>query len=173
MPKMQIIFMKSENNEVYETSAILAARVLEYENSSPKCIIELPIEIYDTIKKYDKCEIFYFDKLFFVGQITSFFFEGSKLEVEFETDSYKNDNSQTEALDIITKFRNENPDLIVSMNKIQITRNGEKREESMLCPKDLPIDITNEIFHGSLKINESKHNKISQVSLEILASWVS
>jgi hypothetical protein len=176
MPKMKLIFKKDDTDEVYTTTDIKNARSVEKEGSLPECVVGLPIEVYDIIKTYDTCDVFYFGKHFFAGQISAFFFEGEKFEVELVTKTWEDSIPKTEleeeSVNILAKFRRENPEIMVQTSMKQVTRDGGIKDDKMLEPDSDAADVTSEIIQGSLKTDELKGNEISELSLDISASWI-
>jgi hypothetical protein len=176
MPKMKLVFKKEETDEIYTTTDVKNARTVEREGSLPECVIGLQIDVYDIIKTYDTCDVFYFDKHFFAGQISAFFFEGEKFEVELVTKTFEDSIPKTEleeeAVNVLAKFRRENPEIMVQTSMKQVTRDGRIKDDQMLDSNSKTTDVTQEIAQDSLKIEESKGSEISEVSLDISASWI-
>ncbi|MDR0744479.1 MAG: hypothetical protein LBE97_00785 [Holosporales bacterium] len=181
---MSIIqFSFANDNKILETADSLKLYILEKEGYIPKATIVFPKKMFSELCLFETCVIKKDNDPFFSGTIEYISTQGDETHVELKSFSsegeydevYKSDDVIPPEVALLAKFKRENPDLIASIDQEQTDKLGEKKQSSVFKPdveSAEPKNLDDEIIHGSLKVEKSIKDIISNVNLSVSASWI-
>ena len=176
MLKTKIIFKHDTEDETgfYAKTATRIA-IREEEGYFPELKLFLNKSELKDIEKFEFCDIYRGNELFFRGKLTMIGVQDETMEVHLTADLYDDyiPSDNDKSLNILDKFKEENPELFTQNTMKETLRTGETVESDIKTSKEPPSEIDDSVIAGTLKISELSDMPLSEINIALKAAWIS
>lgn len=171
---MTIISFSFKNiKEIFKTEDVLDILIKEKEGESPRLEATFPISMFSQIDLCTHCSMLINDIVVFNGKILEVTTNLSCCSIFIDGASgQKAQEIKNTIPGFMNLFSDENSELSSSLEICQYNKVGEMLNTSVIVPDNV-LEITDEIVKDSLEIKKTNKNVISDIDLEISASWIS